>query len=403
MEYEVVIERLNDQAFGVGYINSKVVFVENAMPGDIVKVEIIKERKNILIGKIKRFIKYSSLRVDSMCKYASRCGGCKLATLDYLETIKYKKEKLEHILKKFGNLDLDIPIVTSNNIEYRNKISLHIKNYKIGYYQASTNELVEITKCNIAMPVINEFLKYLKGFKIKDGSVSIRCNDTNELLIYIKTNDNIVIPEIPLNIVGIVLNDKVLKGNYYITQIVNGYKYNVSYNSFFQVNLGVCAKMFDLLDKYILKNSNVLDLYCGVGTLGLSVAKNENMVYGIEIVKQAIDDAKENANINDIRNIEFFAGDVEKVFEDVLRRNNDKPDVIFIDPPRKGLDRHTIDNILDVKPKKVIYISCNPASLVRDLRLLEGKYDIKEIQPVDMFPFTSHVECCAVLTLKNNL
>ena len=226
MEYEVVIERLNDQAFGVGYINSKVVFVENATPGDIVKVEIIKERKNILIGKIKRFIKYSSLRVDSMCKYASRCGGCKFATFDYLETIKYKKEKLEHILKKFGNLDLDIPIVTSNNIEYRNKISLHIKNYKIGYYQASTNELVEITKCNIAMPVINEFLKYLKDFKIKDGSVSIRCNDSNELLIYIKTNDNIVIPEIPLNVVGIVLNDKVLKGNYYITEIVNGYKNN---------------------------------------------------------------------------------------------------------------------------------------------------------------------------------
>ena len=144
MEYEVVIERLNDQAFGVGYINSKVVFVENAMPGDIVKVEIIKERKNILMGKIKRFVKYSSLRVDSMCKYASRCGGCKLATLDYLETIKYKKEKLEHILKKFGNLDLDIPIV---GIEREDKYisSVNSNNYS-GSYEA-VNLLVE-NKCD---------------------------------------------------------------------------------------------------------------------------------------------------------------------------------------------------------------------------------------------------------------
>lgn len=123
-------------------------------------------------------------------------------------------------------------------------------------------------------------------------------------------------------------------------------------------------------------------------------------VYGIEIVKQAIEDAKENASINDIRNIEFFAGDVEKVFEDVLKKNSDKPDVIFVDPPRKGLDRHTIENILNVEPKKIIYISCNPASLVRDLKLLEERYDVREIQPVDMFPFTSHVECVAMLQQK---
>lgn len=396
MEYEVVIERLNDQAFGVGYINSKVVFVENAMPGDIVKVEIIKERKNILEGKIKRFIKYSSLRVDSMCKYASRCGGCKLATLDYLETIKYKKEKLEHILKKFGNLDLDIPIVISNNIEYRNKISLHIKNYKIGYYQASTNELVEITKCNIAMPVINEFLKYLKDFKIKDGSVSIRCNDTNELLIYIKTKDNIVIPEIPLNVVGIVLNDKVLKGNYYITEIVNGYKYNVSYNSFFQVNLEVCAKMFDLLDKYILKNSNVLDLYCGVGTLGLSVAKNEKMVYGIEIVSNAIKNAWDNAKLNNISNVKYYCGDVSKV----ISRIEDKIDVIITDPPRCGLDKKTIEVMMKLEPKEIIYISCDPITLARDLKLLDG-YSLKYITGLDMFSYTNHVECVSVLYRKS--
>lgn len=392
MEYEVTIERLNDQAFGVGYINSKVVFVENAMPGDVVKVEIIKERKNILMGKITGFVKYSSLRVNEMCPYASSCGGCKLAALDYLETIKYKKEKLEHILKKFGGLDLDIPVVTSNNIGYRNKITLHIKNYKIGYYQASTNELVEITKCNIAMPGINEFLEYLKDFRIKDGRVSIRCNDSEELLVHIETNDNIVIPDIPLKVVGIVLNDKVLKESSFITEKVNGYEYKVSYNSFFQVNLGVCAKMFDLLDKYILKDVNVLDLYCGVGTLGLSVAKNEKMVYGIEIVFNAIKNAWDNAKLNDISNVEYYCGDVSKVISKI----EDRIDVIITDPPRSGLDKKTIEVMKNLEPKQIIYISCDPITLARDLKLLEG-YNLKYITGLDMFSYTNHVETFCVL------
>ena len=144
-------------------------------------------------------------------------------------------------------------------------------------------------------------------------------------------------------------------------------------------------------------------MYCGIGTIGIFASPYVNRVYGIEIVKQAIEDAKENANINNIRNIEFFAGDVEKVFENVLKEHNVKPDVIFVDPPRKGLDKHTIENILNIKPEKIVYISCNPASLVRDLKLLEESYEIKKIQPVDMFPFTSNVECVTVLYAKETL
>ena len=270
----------------------------------------------------------------------------------------------------------------------------------IAYYHKITLPKVFIVTKKDTIPKSIYYLKIKewlqKDFKIKDGSVSIRCNDTNELLIYIKTKDNIVIPEIPLNVVGIVLNDKVLRGNYYITEIVNGYKYNVSYNSFFQVNLGACAKMFDLLDKYILKDSNVLDLYCGVGTLGLSVAKNEKMVYGIEIVSNAIKNAWDNAKLNNISNVKYYCGDVSKV----ISRIENKIDVIITDPPRSGLDKKTIEVMMKLEPKEIIYISCDPITLARDLKLLDG-YSLKYITGLDMFSYTNHVECVSVLYRKS--
>ena len=144
----------------------------------------------------------------------------------------------------------------------------------------------------------------------------------------------------------------------------------------------------------------VFDLYCGIGTISIFVAKYAKKVYGVEIVQQAIDDAKENANLNDIKNVEFICGDTEKVLDDLINVKNIVPNIIIVDPPRKGLDRNSINNILKISPKKVVYISCNPASLIRDLSYLEDKYNINMIQPVDMFPFTSHVECITVLHLK---
>jgi len=146
-----------------------------------------------------------------------------------------------------------------------------------------------------------------------------------------------------------------------------------------------------------------LDLYCGIGTIGIFASKKFKKVYGIEIVEQAIEDAKENAKINKVDNIEFYAGDVEKVLPQILEKIENKPNVVFVDPPRKGLDNKTIGVLKDLKPKKIIYISCNPATLARDLKELEEKYEIKKVQPVDMFPYTSHVECCSVLYLKDSI
>ena len=194
----------------------------------------------------------------------------------------------------------------------------------------------------------------------------------------------------------------------YIYDILGGYKFKISPLSFYQVNpiqteiLYNTAIKFVGADVPVCKKSDyiALDLYCGIGTIGIFASKYFKKVYGIEIVEQAIEDAKYNAKINKINNIEFFAGDVEEILPKIIKRDNIKPSTVFVDPPRKGLDKKTIKILQDLKPVQIIYISCNPATLARDIALLEENYNIKEVQPVDMFPYTSHVECVAVLKLK---
>ena len=194
----------------------------------------------------------------------------------------------------------------------------------------------------------------------------------------------------------------VLYGSGFIYDKLGEYTFKISPMSFYQVNPIQTEILYNLAIQKanLTKNEIAFDLYCGIGTIGIIASKHIKQVYGIEIVEQAIQDAKENAKINNIDNIEFLEGDVENTLENLIKIKKQLPDVIFVDPPRRGLDNNTIQTILKYEPKKVIYISCNPATLVRDLKLLEDKYNIEEIQPVDMFPYTSHVECVAVLQLK---
>ena len=196
----------------------------------------------------------------------------------------------------------------------------------------------------------------------------------------------------------------ILYGNGYIQDKLGDFIFNISPLSFYQINPIQTEKLYNLaINKANLtKEDTVLDLYCGIGTIGTFASPYVKQVYGIEIVEQAIEDAKKNAKLNKIENMKFYCGDVEQVLENVLTMEETMPNVVFVDPPRKGLDKHTIENIIDLKPERFIYISCNPATLVRDLKEFEELYEIKEIQPVDMFPFTSHVECVAVVRLKEN-
>ncbi len=202
---------------------------------------------------------------------------------------------------------------------------------------------------------------------------------------------------------NVILGNKniVLFGNGYIYDKLGDYTFKISPMSFYQTNPIQTEILYNKAIEFanLTGNETVLDLYCGIGTIGIFASSKAKIVYGIEIVEDAVKDAKENAKLNNIQNIEFLCGDVEKTLEEVMAKSG-KPDVIFVDPPRRGLDNTTISNILRTEPVKIVYISCNPATMVRDLNLFEQKYEIRKIQPVDMFPYTAHVECITVLQLK---
>ena len=197
----------------------------------------------------------------------------------------------------------------------------------------------------------------------------------------------------------------ILHGDGYIYDILGDYTFKISPMSFYQVNPVQAEVLYNTAIEMadLSKDDILFDLYCGIGTIGIFASSYVKKVYGIEIVEQAIEDAKENAKINNVENIEFFAGDAPKIFSNLMEKKQIYPDVIIVDPPRKGLDNNTINNILAVKPKKVVYISCNPATMVRDMKLFSENYEIGNIQPVDMFPYTSHVECVTVLYAKETL
>ena len=228
--------------------------------------------------------------------------------------------------------------------------------------------------------------------------------ELKDLLINKFPNIKTIVKNINKKNTNVILGDKniVIYGDGYIQDKLGEYVFNISANSFYQVNPVQTEKLYNLAIEgaKLNKEDIVFDLYCGIGTIGIFASKYVKKVYGIEIVKEAVDAAKENARINNIKNVEFIAGDVEEILDELLNTKKVKPDVVFIDPPRKGLDKKSIENLLNVKPKKLIYVSCNPASLVRDLKELEKVYEIKRIKPVDLFPFTSNVECVAVLQLK---
>lgn len=395
MQYEIL--ELNDQGKGICYVNNKITFVNNSVVGDIVEIDIIKEFSKYNIANVKKYIKYSDKRVNSYCKYSNKCGGCSLSNLNYDDTLEYKRNKVKNVLSKFANINIDVDIISCNKLNYRNKITLKIINGKVGYYEEKTNEIVSIDKCMIANNEINKFLKYIKEFQIDNGEIILRCNYNNELLINIITEDPIILPVInDLKIVGILKNGKKLFGDDKFIEIINNLYFQVSYDSFFQINREICSKIFDFIKDNILPKSNVLDLYCGVGTLGINVADIVNKVYGIEIIPNAIINAVINAKMNKVNNAKYLLGDVSKVIDNI----NDKIDVIICDPPRSGLSKKIINTIMDNNMKQIIYVSCDPITLARDIKLLSSKYKIDKLLAYDMFPYTYHIECVCILNIK---
>ena len=391
---QVTINKLDNKGRGIGYTSGKIVFVKNALLGEVVTLKNIKEHKKYITADIQNIVKKSELRNIPKCPYYDSCGGCNLmhVGIDYQE--EYKEEKVKEILKKYANIKENVKFIKNNKeLYYRNKITLKVKNGEFGYYNDETHNFINVNNCLLVNNKINEFIKS-NVIKINNGELVIRVNYQDELLISIKSEEDVsILNDInKYNVVGVVLNDKVIYGTSFFYDYIGDFKFKVSYNSFFQVNNYMASNIFMIL-KSNLKGKNLLDLYCGVGTLGLSLKDNFESIYGIEKIENAIIDAKENALINNCHNAHFYAGDTYEVLKDI----NVSFDTIIVDPPRSGLNEETRNLIIKLKPDKLCYVSCDPFTLARDLNILNKFYDVEKINALDMFPNTYHVECVCVL------
>ena len=445
--YEVEIVDNGFQGEGIAKIDNFPVFVDGAIKGEKLEIKILKVQSSFAYGKILKIIEPADSRVESDCKEYTKCGGCNLRHINYEYTLKIKKAIVENcIYKQLGRevkvedvIGMDKPLFYRNKLQYPVGLDKYNKPV-MGVYSSRTHNIVPVTncyiqneKCNIIANDIFEFIKENNisvydeknligtvrhivlriGIKTDEVLVTIVVNDDNfkkekEFVEYItKKHSNIksIVKNYNIKNTNVILGNKneIIFGSGYIYDILGDYKFKISPLSFYQVNPIQTEIIYNTAIDFVGGNTKkdvALDLYCGIGTIGIFASKHFKKVYGIEIVEQAIEDAKENARINNIENAEFYAGDVEQVLPEILEKIGEKPKVVFVDPPRKGLDNKTIEVLKTLQPEKIIYISCNPATLARDLKELEEKYNIQKIQPVDQFPYTSHIESIVVLKLN---
>lgn len=391
---QVHIDRMDHFGNGIGNINGKIIFVKGALPGENVDVTITKDKKSFMEGTINTIIYKSSKRVEPFCKYFGVCGGCSLCHLNYENTLEYKKERVKNILSKFDIPKINV-IKNENDLYYRNKIELKIVDGKLGFYEKSTHNLIEIKDCKVTKKSINKSFEFVKNMKLENANVTIRANYNDEVLIIIDSKEKPVIlnPE-DYKIVGIVLNDKCIYGQDNFMEKINNLFFTVSYNSFFQVNNYINLELFNLIKENIV-GKTVLDLYSGVGTLSIVASKVVDKVYSIEVTQNAVKNALINAKINKCDNINFILGKVE----DKIGFINDKIDTIIVDPARAGLDKKTIEVINKLGPQRIIYVSCDTQSLANNLVDLTN-YEIKKFYILDMFSYTYHIECFCILDRK---
>jgi len=396
------IEKLDYYGRGISRSSGKVYFIENALKDEDVSITLLKEKKKYCEAKLKEISNISKDRTEAKCKYYNVCGGCQLMHIKEEKQEEFKKEKVEEILKKFLKYNKDVnDIVFSKKFNYRNKVVLHVKDNKLGFYKNKTNELIEIDKCLLLNPVINDLISYLKNYiELKDiEKITIKVgNKTNEVMLII--DGSIAKYQKLLEIVDVlIINEKVMTTKDYITSYIGNKKYIIKKNSFFQVNYDISTRMYNKVKDVIVKekSKNVLDLYCGTGTIGIYISDVVSKITGIEVVSDAIEAANTNKKINNVENIEFILGKVEDKLDFI---SNNNIDTVIVDPPRSGLHKKVIPILEKISPKTIIYVSCDPITMARDIKLLSNNYELVEVTPYDMFPNTYHVECVCVLKLK---
>ena len=399
----VKITDLDSFARGIARVNDKICFVSHALPLEVCEIEITKEKKNFIEAEATKILEESKYRIMPLCPYYENCGGCHIMHYDRQSELIYKEEKVNDLIHKFSKLDsVRIKdIIGGQDYFYRNKLTLHGDNNKIGLYQEKTNKLISIDECILCNKKINEIVdrlnKYLEKSSDKIKEIIIRTTSLDEVMLVIKGNINLKITDSFKDISSIYINDKLVLGKESITEVINDLYFEIYPKSFFQVNYEMMKIMYNkVIDFYKEhKDLNVLDLYCGTGTIGMLISKYCKSVVGVEVNSDAIISANKCMERNNISNIKFHLGKVEDKID--MFKNIDS---IVVDPPRAGLDKHTIETILKLNPESIIYISCDPVTLARDLFTLKEHYIIKEIQPIDMFPNTYHVENVCILERK---
>lgn len=393
---EVEILGFDDLGNGITKINNKVCFIKKALPGELINIKIVKDNKKYSMGVITDIKKNSNSRINPICKYYDKCGGCNF--LHAKESLE-KEFKIERARKFFKRCDNFYETTCYN---YRNKVKLHVKNGNIGFYENKTNDLVSIDYCYLLNQNINEVISILNNYKDTsfNGIVTIRENKSSEIMLIIE-GDYKYLDELKNSnlITNLIYNDKVIKGKNYFIEEINDYKFKVSYNSFFQINRLGLEKIFEVLSNFLKdkKINKVLDLYSGTSVLGIHLARYSKEVISVEINENATKDAIVNLKLNNINNLSVINSDVAScidTFKDI--------DLIVIDPSRSGLSEKTIFYLNEIKSKHLIYIACGIDALKRDLKKLEKNYNLENLYLVDMFPRTNNVETIAILSLKEN-
>ena len=393
MKVEVV--KLDNFGRGIAYTNDKICFVENALPNEVVEISIIEETSKYIGAKVDKYIEKSPLRIEEECPYSNICGGCNLNHICFNDENRFKLNKVKDIVKKYADIDPNLVkgIVYHDRNNYRNKITLHGKDNDLGLYKEYTNEIIPINNCLIANPKINEIIKVLNNTPKEISEVIIKTsNDNSKVMVSITgTIDNIEILKELCDVLIInneyITNDKVIETN------IGNKKYIEGIDSFFQVNNTLTKELYDeVLINVKDKNYNkCLDLYCGTGTIGIYISDQVKEVIGVDYNQSNINDAEENKKLNNINNISFICDKVENkidTFKDI--------DIVIVDPPRAGLDSKTKDYLKQINSKKIIYVSCDPVTLARDIKDLDT-YKINYIKVFNMFPRTYHCESVCVL------
>ena len=389
-KYTVKIIDNDSNGNGIARIDNFVIFIPYALKDEEVEIEITSINKRFANGRIINIIKPSKLRCDIKCPCYNECGGC-----SFLHTTfdNEKELKINEINKLFETNIKEV--LTNNEYNYRNKATFHIKNNKIGYFSEKSNDLVEIDNCLLLDERINNIYNYFKGQNLnKLDEIIIRVTD-NEIMLIINGNtlkfdyDELVLK---YKIDSIYLNNKLIYGKAYIVEEINGIKYSIYPNAFFQVNYKNMCILYDKVKEYAGTGNNLLDLYCGTGTIGIYLKDNFKYITGIEINNEAILNANINKSLNHINNIHFICADASKV-------TKDNYDVVIVDPPRSGLTKYVIKILKEIKSSKIVYVSCNPKTLKRDINLLDN-YVLKKLECVNMFNKTKHIECVSLLERK---